>query len=86
MTPPWPRLARALTLRALRQVPLVSHFLPVTPPPADGRGDDFEAEPTPGATVTMWQVIMYALDRTGRTVRLCVIILVAALAAMLVLK
>jgi hypothetical protein len=34
----------------------------------------------------MWQVIMYALDGNARTVRLCVIILVAALAALLVYK
>ena len=86
MTPLWPRVAPALALRALRQAPLASRFLSATPPPADEQGKAFEAQPRPGAAVTMRQVIMYALDRTGRTVRLCVIILVAAVAVLLVLK
>lgn len=86
MTPPWLGVARARALRTLRQARLVSHFLSATPPPASEQDEALQAQPTPGAAVTMWQVIMYALDCTGRTVRLCVIILVAALAVLLILK
>lgn len=86
MTLPWPRVARALALRTMRRAPGVSHFLSAIPPPAGEQDEALEAQPPPGAAVTMCQVIMYALDRTGRTVRLCVIILVTALAVLLVLK
>ena len=86
MTSPWPRVALSPALRTLRKVSLVRHFPTATPPPAGGQDEASEAEPGPRAAVTMWQVIMYALDCNGRTVRLCVIILVAALAALLVYK
>jgi hypothetical protein len=86
MTSPRPRTALPPALRMLRKVPLVSHFPPATPPPAGGQDEAPQAEPGPRASVTMWQVIMYALDGNGRTVRLCVIILVAALAALLVYR
>jgi hypothetical protein len=84
MTSHWSRIALLPARRMSRKISLVSPFPPASLPAAGRHDEAPETEPGPRGSVTMWQVIMYALDGNGRTARLCVIILVAALAALLV--
>jgi len=56
------------------------------PPLTGGQAKAVARKPRPDPVVTGWEVIKYAIGSTARTMRLCVIILVTALAALLVFR
>jgi hypothetical protein len=66
--------------------PIATAAAPETQLEASRLDGAWEIQQAPRAPVTIWQMVMYVVDRTERTVRLCVIILVAAVAAFLIPK
>jgi hypothetical protein len=88
MTPPWPHATASAAIRAVQKTALFRFFrcLAAAVPPEVCGQDDTAGTGPQARPVSMWQVLMYALDATGRTMRICLIILVLALSVVLVFR
>jgi hypothetical protein len=81
------RLFITLVLRIMRRALPVRHAPVATTPSVCTECQDSKGAPSREPPMaTKWDVVMYAIDSTPRTVRLCVIITVTVLAALFVLR